>query len=213
MYIAVAGGGPDLWHQQSDGIVVMQSPDGHAGNSSHVLDLKRAQSSHTRIVQPRATRGSTRNHLVGRAQARRQVHPAEPRDRSDLGFMADDDCAQTVGRGAKRERAVGVQPRSIGHDRERMCGRTAATTVLRRTTGCAFHRKDNPSAARPADGAPSVGSTLTHRQARYHFGQPSTSASRSHTRSAEARITISLRTTIGGPAAMLAGRAAGRRNG
>ena len=39
--------------------------------------------------------------LVGRVQPRRQEHPAQPREQPDLGFMADDDGAQAVGRGAE----------------------------------------------------------------------------------------------------------------
>ena len=85
------------------------------------------------------------------------------------------------------------------------CGRSAATTVLRSSTGCAFHRKDAGRAA-PVDAALPVDSTRTHRQARYHDGQRSTSVNRSHTRSAEAGITISLRTSIGGREAVLTGR-------
>src|SRR5262245_18817028 len=70
-------------------------------------------------------------------------------------------------------------------------GRSLATTVLRSTTGCAFQTKVAGRPALPVD------TTLTHRHARYHDGQCSTSVSKSHTRSGVARITISLRTSIG----------------
>ena len=73
------------------------------------------------------------------------------------------------------------------------CGRSLVTTALRSSTGCAFHRKTSGCAALAGD------SSRTHRQARYHDGQRSTSVNRSHTRSAEAWITVSLRTSIGGP--------------
>ncbi len=56
--------------------------------------------------------------LVGRTQPPGQEHPAQPREQPDLGFMADDNGAQTVGREADRERALGVQPRGVRDDGE-----------------------------------------------------------------------------------------------
>jgi hypothetical protein len=56
--------------------------------------------------------------LVGRTQPPRQEHPAQSREQPDLGFMADDDGTQAVGRGADRERALGVQPMGVGNEGE-----------------------------------------------------------------------------------------------
>ena len=48
--------------------------------------------------------------LVGRLKAWSKGTPAEPAAVTHLGFMADDDGAQAVGRGAEREGALGVHP-------------------------------------------------------------------------------------------------------
>lgn len=59
-----------------------------------------------------------KHHLVGRTQPPGQEHTAQPGERPDLCFMADDNGAQAVGRGAERERALGVQPRGVRDDGE-----------------------------------------------------------------------------------------------
>ena len=58
--------------------------------------------------------------LVGRTEPPGQEHAAQPREQPDLGFMADNDGAQAVGRGAERERALGVQPLCVRNDGKRM---------------------------------------------------------------------------------------------
>src|SRR4029453_601415 len=81
----------------------------------------------------------------------------------------------------------------------KQCGRSLFTTALRSSTGCAFHRKTTDAAL--------VGdSSRTHRQARHHDGQRSTSVSRSQTRSIDAWITAALRTSIGAPEVVRAWR-------
>ena len=82
----------------------------------------------------------------GRAQQRAQDDPAQPRERPGLGFVAEDDGAQAAGRGAERERVLGVQPPGVRDEGEGM-RRSLATTVLRSAIGCAFHRKDAGRAA------------------------------------------------------------------
>ena len=74
-------------------------------------------------ASPRRGRGSgqiVEHRLVGRMQPRRKEHATQPRECTHLGFMADDDGAQTVGRRADRESALGVQPHSVRGDREGM---------------------------------------------------------------------------------------------
>ena len=46
--------------------------------------------------------------LVDRMQPRREECASQPWEQSDLGFVADDDGARAVGRGAEREGALGV---------------------------------------------------------------------------------------------------------
>ena len=111
--------------------------------------------------------------------------------------MADDDGTQAVGRGAERERALGVQPPGVRNDGERVRpigGDHGAAQLDRVCLPPEDERRSGVTRAR------------THRHARYHDGHCSTSVNRSHTRSTEAGITISLRTSIGGRGAVLTGR-------
>jgi hypothetical protein len=57
--------------------------------------------------------------LVDRMQPRREDCASQPGERSDLGFVADDDGARAVWRGAERERALGVHASPVGSDGER----------------------------------------------------------------------------------------------
>ena len=77
-----------------------------------------------RLLRRRAVAGGAgqivEHRLVGRVQSRGQDHPAKARKQPDLGLMADDDRAQAVGRGAKGERALGMQPLGVRDDGKRM---------------------------------------------------------------------------------------------
>src|SRR5262245_25320099 len=58
--------------------------------------------------------------LVSCSQPWSQEQPAYPGKKPYLGFMADHNRARAVLRGAEREPALGVQPRGVGIEGERV---------------------------------------------------------------------------------------------